>query len=32
MTWLYWLDALFLAALVAAVGWLLYLARVFDRA
>jgi hypothetical protein len=31
MTWLYWLDILFLAALVSALAWLVYLARVFDR-
>jgi hypothetical protein len=31
MTWLYWLDVLFLASLVSALGWLLYLARVADH-
>ena len=31
MNWIYWLDAVFLAALVSALGWLVYLARVFDR-
>jgi hypothetical protein len=31
MTWLYWLDSLFLAALVSALIWLLYLARLYDR-
>jgi hypothetical protein len=31
MTWLYWLDILFLATLVSALAWLVYLARVFDR-
>jgi hypothetical protein len=31
MTLLYWLHFLFLAALVAAAGWLAYLARVHDR-
>jgi len=31
MTWLYWLDSLFLAMLVSALAWLVYLARVFDR-
>jgi len=31
MNWLYWLDALFLAVLVAAVAWLAGLAWVFDR-
>ena len=31
MTWLYWLDALFLATLVSAVAWLVLLARAFDR-
>lgn len=31
MTWLYWLDVLFLCALVSALGWLGYLARVADR-
>ena len=30
MNWLYWLDSLFLAALVSAVAWLVYLARAFD--
>ena len=31
MNWLYWLDSLFLASLVAALAWLVCLARVFDR-
>jgi hypothetical protein len=31
MTWLYWLDGLFLITLAAAIVWLMYLARVFDR-
>jgi hypothetical protein len=31
MTWLYWLDGLFLIALPCALAWLVYLARVFDR-
>ncbi len=31
MTWLYWLDALFLVVLVTTVGWVAYLARAFDR-
>ena len=31
MTWLYWLDCAFLAALAACPVWLLYLAVVFDR-
>jgi hypothetical protein len=31
MTLLYWLHFVFLAALVAAVLWLGYLARVYDR-
>jgi hypothetical protein len=31
MTWLYWLDGLFLIALPSALAWLVYLARVFDR-
>lgn len=30
MTWLYLLQFVFLFALVAAVGWLVYLARVND--
>ena len=32
MNWLYWLDVVFLAALVASVCWLAYLARVTDHA
>jgi hypothetical protein len=31
MTWLSWLDGVFLIALASALGWLVYLARVFDR-
>jgi hypothetical protein len=31
MTWLYWLDGVFLIALASSLGWLVYLARVFDR-
>ena len=31
MKWLPWLDAAFLVALASALGWLAYLARVFDR-
>lgn len=31
MTLLYWLDVLFLFLLVAALGWLGYLARVADH-
>jgi hypothetical protein len=31
MTWLYWLHFVFLGALVAALGWLLFLARVNDH-
>lgn len=31
MTWLYWLDVLFLFALVSTLGWLGYLARVADH-
>jgi hypothetical protein len=31
MTWLYWLDALFLVVLVTTVGWVACLARAFDR-
>jgi hypothetical protein len=31
MRWLPWLDAAFLATLISALGWLAYLARVFDR-
>ena len=31
MNWLYWLDALFLVALVTAVAWLAGLAWIFDR-
>jgi hypothetical protein len=31
MNWLYWFDSLFLAMLVSALAWLVYLARVFDR-
>ena len=31
MTWLPWLDAAFLVALVSALGWLAFLAWVFDR-
>jgi hypothetical protein len=31
MTWLYWLHFAFLLALAAAVGWLLFLARVHDH-
>ena len=31
MNWLYWLDSVFLLALVSALGWLVYLARVTDH-
>ena len=31
MTWLYWLDVLFLISLVFTLGWLAYLARVADH-
>jgi hypothetical protein len=31
VTWLYWLHFVFLFALAAAVGWLIYLARVNDH-
>jgi hypothetical protein len=31
MTWLYLLHFVFLFALVAALGWLLYLARIYDH-
>ena len=31
MTWLYWLDFVFLLALVSALGVLVYLARVADH-
>jgi hypothetical protein len=31
MNWLYWLDFAFLLALVSALGWLVYLARVTDH-
>jgi hypothetical protein len=31
MSWLYGAHFVFLAALVASVGWLLFLARVHDR-
>jgi hypothetical protein len=31
MTWLYWLHFVFLSALVATLGWLVYLARVNDH-
>jgi hypothetical protein len=31
MTWLYWLHFVFLFALVTALGWLIYLARVSDH-
>lgn len=31
MSWLHVLQATFLASLVAAVGWLIVLARVHDR-
>jgi hypothetical protein len=31
MTWLYWLHFVFLSALVAAVGWLLFLAHLNDH-
>jgi hypothetical protein len=31
MTWLYWLHFVFLFALVTALGWLVYLARVSDH-
>ena len=31
MSWLYWLDLLFLFALVTALCGLLYLARVYDH-
>jgi hypothetical protein len=30
VSWLYWLDFVFLGALCAVVGWLFYLARPFD--
>jgi hypothetical protein len=30
VTWLPWLDTAFLVTLIAALGWLAYLARVFD--
>ncbi len=31
MIWLYWLHFVFLFALVSALGWLIYLARVHDH-
>jgi hypothetical protein len=31
MTWLYWLDFVFLFALVSALGWLVFLARAADH-
>lgn len=31
MTWLYLAHFIFLAALLASVGWLFFLARVHDR-
>jgi hypothetical protein len=31
MNWLYWLDFVFLFALMAALGWLVVLARVADH-
>jgi hypothetical protein len=31
MNWLYWLDFVFLFALVSALGWLLYLGWVADH-
>jgi hypothetical protein len=31
MNWLYWLDFVFLVALVSALVWLLYLGRVADH-
>ncbi len=31
MIWLYWLHFVFLFALVGALGWLIYLARVHDH-
>ena len=31
MTWLYWLHFVFLFALVTALGWLVYLARMSDH-
>ena len=31
MTWLYLLHFVFLAALVSALGWLMYLARIYDH-
>jgi len=31
MNWLYWLDFVFLFALMAAPGWLVFLARVADH-
>jgi hypothetical protein len=31
MTWLYWLHFVFLLALVSAVGWLFFLARIHDH-
>ena len=31
MTLLYWLHFVFLLALVSAVGWLLFLARIHDH-
>ena len=30
MSWLYWLHFVFLFALLTALGWLIYLARVSD--
>jgi hypothetical protein len=31
MNWLYWLDFVFLAGLVSALAWLVYLAHVNDH-
>jgi hypothetical protein len=31
MTWLYWLDTIFLTALVSALCWLAYLAHLADH-
>jgi hypothetical protein len=31
MNWLYWLDFVFLFALVAALAWLVFLGRVADH-
>jgi hypothetical protein len=31
MIWLYWLHFVFLFGLVASLGWLVYLARVYDH-